>query len=98
MLSPSPALLHANTLSRTRQWIPEIRHHAPTTPILLIGTKLDLRDDPVTLSRLKERRFQPIGFEMGVRCAREIGAVRYLEASSRTYVFVSFFFPSSAFR
>ncbi|OXG11749.1 rho family, other [Cryptococcus neoformans Tu401-1] len=66
------------------KWIPEIRHHAPTTPILLIGTKLDLRDDPVTLSRLKERRFQPIGFEMGVRCAREIGAVRYLEASSRT--------------
>ncbi|KAE8542731.1 hypothetical protein D1P53_000793 [Cryptococcus gattii VGV] len=81
--SPSPALPALNAHSDP-QWIPEIRHHAPTTPILLIGTKLDLRDDPVTLSRLKERRFQPISFEMGVRCAREIGAVRYLEASSRT--------------
>lgn len=34
---------------------------------------------------------------MGVRCAREIGAVRYLEASSRTYVFPTSFSISSCF-
>lgn len=66
------------------KWIPEITHHCPSTPLILVGTKLDLRDDPVTLQRLKERRFSPITYSMGTQCAREVGAVRYLEASSKT--------------
>lgn len=66
------------------QWIPEIMHHAPNTPIILVGTKLDLREDPVTLQRLKERRFAPVTYAMGAACARDIGAVKYLEASSKT--------------
>jgi Ras-related C3 botulinum toxin substrate 1 len=61
-------------------------HHAPNTPIILVGTKLDLREDPVTLQRLKERRFAPVTYAMGAACARDIGAVRYLEASSKTCV------------
>jgi hypothetical protein len=68
------------------QWIPEVSHHAPSTPIILVGTKLDLREDPVTLQRLKERRFTPISYAMGAACARDIGAVKYLEASSKTCV------------
>ncbi|GJN18837.1 hypothetical protein PR202_gb06040 [Eleusine coracana subsp. coracana] len=27
------------------QWIPELKHYAPGVPIILVGTKLDLRDD-----------------------------------------------------
>jgi Ras-related C3 botulinum toxin substrate 1 len=71
-------------LGANKQWIPEVTHHAPSTPIILIGTKLDLRDDPVTLQRLRERRFEPITYAMGAGCAREVGAVKYLEASSKT--------------
>ena len=26
-------------------WIPELRHHNPRTPIILVGTKKDLRED-----------------------------------------------------
>ena len=37
------------------QWYPEISHHAPSTAMLLVGTKLDLRDDPATLDKLRER-------------------------------------------
>ncbi|ORY26788.1 putative Rho GTPase [Naematelia encephala] len=67
-----------------KTWIPEISHHAPGVPLILVGTKLDLREDPVTIQRLRERRFAPVSYAMGVQCAREIGAVRYLEASSKT--------------
>lgn len=68
----------------TQKWIPEIRHHAPGVPTILVGTKLDLRDDPVSVQRLKERRFSPITFPMGMQLAKEVGAVRYVEASSKT--------------
>lgn len=37
------------------QWYPEISHHAPSTAILLVGTKLDLRDDEATREKLRER-------------------------------------------
>jgi GTPase SAR1 family protein len=37
------------------QWFPEISHHAPSTSIVLVGTKLDLREDPATIDKLRER-------------------------------------------
>ena len=37
------------------QWIPEMNHHFQKTPILLVGTKSDLREDPAELERLKEK-------------------------------------------
>ncbi|RKP12699.1 P-loop containing nucleoside triphosphate hydrolase protein [Piptocephalis cylindrospora] len=30
----------------SERWIPEVRHHSPRTPILLVGLKGDLRGDP----------------------------------------------------
>lgn len=37
------------------QWYPEISHHAPSTSIVLVGTKLDLREDPATIEKLRDR-------------------------------------------
>lgn len=66
------------------QWWPEISHHAPNIPIILVGTKLDLREDPETIGKLRDRRMQPISYPSGVQMARDIGATRYLECSALT--------------
>ncbi len=36
--------------SVSEKWIPELLHHAPGVPIILVGTKTDLREDPVIVS------------------------------------------------
>jgi Ras-related C3 botulinum toxin substrate 1 len=45
------------------KWYKEIRHHCPTTPIILVGTKMDLRDDRSTLEKLLEMEMGPISQE-----------------------------------
>lgn len=59
-------------------------HHAPDVPIILVGTKLDLRDDPDAIERLKERKQNAITYPQGVQMAKEIHAVKYLECSALT--------------
>lgn len=66
------------------KWCPEVRHHCPNVPVLLIGTKADLRDDPGTLNKLREMNRSPISPSQGTALAREIGAVKYLECSAYT--------------
>jgi Ras-related C3 botulinum toxin substrate 1 len=65
-----------------KKWIPELKHYAQNVPIILVGTKLDLRDD---------RQFfedhpgaTPITTAMGEELSRTIGAAAYLECSSKT--------------
>ncbi|KAH6917309.1 small GTPase Rac1 [Coprinopsis sp. MPI-PUGE-AT-0042] len=66
------------------KWFPEINHHSPGTPIVLVGTKLDLREDPTIVNQLRNRREAPIQFQRGSQLANEIGAVKYLECSALT--------------
>ncbi|KAF9943536.1 Rho GTPase protein rac1, partial [Mortierella alpina] len=65
-------------------WNPEISHHAPNIPTILVGTKLDLREDKETLDKLREKRMLPITYPQGLQMAKEISAVRYLECSALT--------------
>jgi small GTP-binding protein len=65
------------------KWIPEIRHHSPKdTKILLIGTKIDLRDDPHVLDELDEQGFKPISEQEAAQLAKSLGIVNYLECSA----------------
>jgi len=66
------------------KWHPEIMHHCPTTPKLLVGTKIDLRNDPDTIACLAEKKLQPLQPVHGARLAKEIGAVNYFECSALT--------------
>ena len=44
------------------KWCHEVRHHCPQVPIILVGTKLDLREDKETIDKLKEKRLAPITY------------------------------------
>ena len=59
-------------------WIPEMKRYCPTTPLILVGNKTDLRDDEKS-SRAKEM----ITTEMGKQLAKKINADKYLECSCK---------------
>ncbi|CAH8655762.1 unnamed protein product [Schistosoma rodhaini] len=62
------------------KWYPEISAHVPNAPIILVGTKRDLRDSP---NGLKSTTL-PVTYSEGCRMAKEIKAVKYLECSALT--------------
>jgi len=66
------------------KWYPEVSHHCPNTPIVLVGTKLDLREDKETISRLSEKKLMPVTYEQGLQKAKEINARKYMECSALT--------------
>lgn len=70
---PSPHACAPSGPHLPAQWFPEVRHHCPSTPIILVGTKLDLRDDKDTIERLKEKKLAPITYPQGLALAKEIG-------------------------
>ena len=51
---------------------------------LLVGTKIDLRDDAATIEKLAKNNQKPLSKEMGEKLAEELGAVRYIECSALT--------------
>uniref|UniRef100_A0A1I8GUH2 Ras-like GTP-binding protein RhoV n=1 Tax=Macrostomum lignano TaxID=282301 RepID=A0A1I8GUH2_9PLAT len=65
------------------KWVPEVRHYAPEAPILLVGTKRDLREDPDTIERLRAKGKAPVSTEKGLALAKEVQAAAYLECSSK---------------
>jgi len=66
------------------KWWPEIQHHAPGVPILLVGTKSDLRNDTGMISQLQSKGLFIIPGEAASKRAHEIGATNYLECSALT--------------
>jgi len=66
------------------KWYPEISHHCPNTPIILVGTKVDLREGGPTIEKLYAKKQSPISYEQGLQMMKEIGAVKYMECSALT--------------
>lgn len=67
------------------KWWTEVRHHAPTSHFLVVGCKLDLREDTETIERLARRRESAVTFE-GQKLANELKAWKYVECSALTLV------------
>lgn len=67
-----------------KQWFPEINHHAPNIPIILVGTKLDLKEDQKTVDDLKLKRMDVVKYPDALKCQQDIGARKYIECSALT--------------
>lgn len=66
------------------KWFPEVHHHCPGVPCLIVGTQTDLRDDHAVREKLSKQKMQPVRKEDGDRMAKDLGAVKYVECSALT--------------
>nr|XP_057940973.1 rho family GTPase 1b isoform X2 [Doryrhamphus excisus] len=70
--------------SSLKKWKAEILDFCPTTRILLIGCKIDLRTDVCTLMELSNQKQSPVTYEQGAALAKQLGVESYLECSAFT--------------
>jgi len=66
------------------KWFPEIQHHAPNVPLILVGTKADLRNDHQMISTLNGKGLHIITNQEAESRSRDIAAIKYLECSALT--------------
>lgn len=66
------------------KWAEELKHYNPDTPIVLVGTKLDLKKDEEYVKKLKEKKISPVTTEQGQEMKDKIKACGYIECSAKT--------------
>ncbi|KAJ2747152.1 GTP-binding protein Rho1 [Coemansia sp. BCRC 34301] len=66
------------------KWISEVLHFCQGLPIILVGCKMDLRNDPRTIDELRKSNQTPVSYEKALEVSRIIGAKEYLECSAKT--------------
>lgn len=65
------------------RWLRELDKYSKGTPIVLVGTKLDLRSDVKAVETVKKNKDDIVTTEQGESLAKEIKAIAYLETSAR---------------
>ncbi|CAB4438618.1 unnamed protein product [Rhizophagus irregularis] len=82
------AIDYPDSLDSVEGWMDELNgnfQQSELPPVLLIGTKVDLRHDISAIEELKKIHQTPVTYEEGLRVANQINAVKYLECSSKAY-------------
>lgn len=75
---------HPSFINVKDRWFVEIKHHCPHVPIILVGTKIDLREDPDTLEELAKAGKKPITSAEAEEMVKELNLLKYLECSALT--------------
>ena len=75
------------------QWLPEMKEHVPNVPVILVGTRKDIRDEIITSSQeraletdgssLQAVRERLVSEDAGYEMAKAIGAHYFIECSAR---------------
>jgi len=75
---------HSTADGILKKWLDEVRGACPDAPFIVIGTKIDLRQNEEELKKLKEQQKTPITPEQGAELAKIVGAHKYIECSALT--------------
>eukprot|EP01115_Flamella_aegyptia_P003319 TRINITY_DN1556_c0_g3_i3.p1 TRINITY_DN1556_c0_g3~~TRINITY_DN1556_c0_g3_i3.p1 ORF type:complete len:200 (+),score=50.67 TRINITY_DN1556_c0_g3_i3:700-1299(+) len=75
---------HPSFINVKDRWFVEIKHHCPNVPLIVVGTKSDLRTDEGTLESLRKEGKSPITEEEAQQMVKDLGALKYLECSALT--------------
>jgi len=75
------------------KWLKELAEYSAGTPVILVGTKVDLRDDPEFASKISKEDI--VTQEMGEHLCQEIGGKAYIETSARLATNVSQIFEKA---
>ena len=75
---------HPSFINVKDRWYVEIKHHCPNVPMLIVGTKSDLRTDENTLEQLKKEGKVPITEAEANAMVKDLGALKFIECSSLT--------------
>ena len=59
-------------------------HFCQGLPIILVGCKKDLRDDPRVIEELAKNKQAPVSTAEGEAVAAKIGAYKYIECSAKS--------------
>jgi len=91
------SLVQPNSFSNVKnRWYPELKEYCPTTPILLVGTKLDLTNDDATMRSLARQSLAPINRDQALRVVEELKIEGYVECSGLTQAGVKHVFDEAA--
>lgn len=61
-----------------------VTHYVPGTPFIVVGNKIDLRNDEETVKKLADKNLTMVTYEEGLQLAKEVGAAAYRETSALT--------------
>lgn len=75
---------HPSFVNVKDRWYVEIKHHCPNVPMIIVGTKTDLRTDEATLESMRKEGKSPITEEEANSMVKELGALKFLECSALT--------------
>lgn len=62
-------------------WVPELRRYLPKTPLVLVGTRADRRDDETSY---KTDSKPQVSYKQAMAVSSQVGAVSYVECSALT--------------
>jgi small GTP-binding protein len=68
-------------LNIKEKWIPEIKFYCPNVPYIIVGNKIDLRDDKEFQKKFSKNF---VSFKEGKKFANKNGAEGYCECSAKT--------------
>lgn len=70
-------------------WVPEVSHHCPNVPIVIVGTNSHLRTPSVVRDGEKKQNVKIVSYEEGDQLAKSMGAFSYVECSAKAGINVS---------